>query len=157
MDLLKKLASTKEKYNLYIEVHNLKADFKQECSLMIKIKRGRTKSEDTPAKNYSPQYREVIFEHSVHFRITAYRNHRNLMHKILKFKLFRKVNGKTKQDGEAEVSNIQVEITELAESGRSLIQQFLRIKGCSDPKAEVCVSIEMQPAEKSRANSVIDK
>lgn len=157
MDFLKKIASTKEKYNLYIEVHNLKAEFRQECDLMIKIKRGRTKSEKTPAKIYSPQMGEVIFEHSVHFRITAYRNHNNLMKKALQFTLFKTVKGKTKQDGEAEVRNIQVEITGLAESGRSLIRQFLRIKGCSDPKAEVCVSVEMQPAVKSRTNSGIDK
>ena len=156
MDFLKKIASTKEKYNLYIEVHNLKAEFGQNCDLMINIKRGRTKSEKTPAKIYSPQMGEVIFEHSVHFSITAYRNHRNLMQKALKFKLFKTVNGKTKQDGEAEVRNIQIEITELAESGRSLTRQFLRIKGCSDPKAEVCVSVGMQPVEKSRANSGID-
>ena len=152
MEFLKKITSTKEKYNLYIEIHNLKADFKQECDLMVKIKRGRTQTDKTPAKVYSPAMGEVIFEHSIQFNITAYRNHKNLMQKAIQFKVFRTEKSKTRQDGE-----VEVELTELAKSGCSLDRTFKRIKGCSDPKAELCISVEMQAVEKSRANSMNDR
>lgn len=138
------------KYDLNLVIHYIKAKLKTGVHLKVVVKRGADKKDETQPMLYDATQSKVIFEYPLTFFITMYKKGEKFGKKDLSFRMEEIVIGKKSlKNGKA-----IVDFTDLANSNTQMNRKEVPLKGCSDKKAVICISISLIEAKDGRSLSM---
>lgn len=152
MEYFKRLASVTEKYYLEITVHSVQISLPLQSSLQIVIKRNNSKREKSLITKHDMNLNIAYINSTIHFPVTLYRTASGYTSKVYFFRLIQICNQKSIKNGKA-----KLDIGKLVNKPLEFFE--LELKNCSDKKAHLCISVQLQRALKtmSFATPVIEE
>lgn len=147
MDYLKRIVSLPEKFFFEISIESILVNLPLDCFIQITVKRNQKKKEKSPKYPYSPSNPLVIFDSKLTFPVTLYKTNSSYADKLYFFRLVQITHKKTIKNGKAKFN-----ISSLAKS--SPLSITLPLKGCSDSKALVNLTLSMTRIIKTESLNV---
>ncbi|CAG9320715.1 unnamed protein product [Blepharisma stoltei] len=145
-----KIGADEVKYDLNVTIHHITAKLNTGGIFKVVVKRGADKKEETQPMHYDAAQSKVIFEYPVSFLVTMYRKGNKFGKKDLSFRMVDlSANKKGEKNGKA-----IIEVQDLAIANSSIIRKEFPLKGCTDKKAVICVSISAAETINDRNQSV---
>jgi hypothetical protein len=140
---LHRIGAKSIKFDLDVTIHYLKLNNTLPSLLKIRVHRGKDKVEETQPMQYSSSHKSVNFDYPLSFNITMYKKSGKYSKKDLLIKVL-EIKGLT----EILIGTFTVEFHKLAESGKSINYEEFSLYECKDPKARLCISVNL--AEKGK-------
>ena len=147
MDYLKRIVSLPEKFFFEISIESILVNLPLDCFIQITVKRNQKKKEKSAKYPYSPSNPLVVFDSKLTFPVTLYKTSSSYADKLYFFRLVQVTPKKTIKNGKAKFN-----ISNLVKSGPLKIS--LPLKGCSDSKALVNLTLSMTRIIKTESLNV---
>lgn len=142
MPLLEKFGARRIKYNLLIQVHTVKANFRETGPIKVLVLRGKQKQE-TQQMPYNHSEAQAILEYPVSFTVNMMKKGKTFLKKFVNFTVLEVTGKSTKELGRA-----VAEFSEIAANGVSFTKIELLLKKCTDKNGKLIISVHLTPFRK---------